>query len=148
MGQPSVHTPSIAFRHLPPRKDVVNQCLQFALSDLLGRLGLGPRLWGWGWGSAGAGLSVRVVADGFLSHSYTDLAAGMTATFLATALLSAETVGEGGRRRGAGTPTAGNSGNASVSPCSHLAHGATRLENDPAVTWRMVQPGWKTTRCA
>ena len=25
----SVHTPSIAFRHLPPRKDVVNQCLEF-----------------------------------------------------------------------------------------------------------------------
>ena len=24
------HTPSIAFRHLPPRKDVVNQCLEFA----------------------------------------------------------------------------------------------------------------------
>ena len=23
------HTPSIAFRHLPPRKDVVNQCLEF-----------------------------------------------------------------------------------------------------------------------
>ena len=26
----SSHTPSIAFRHLPPRKDVVNQCLEFA----------------------------------------------------------------------------------------------------------------------
>ena len=23
------HTPTIAFRHLPPRKDVVNQCLEF-----------------------------------------------------------------------------------------------------------------------
>lgn len=45
--------------------------------------------------------------------------------------MSAETVEEGGKRRGAGTPTAGDSGNASISPCSHLAHGATRLENDP-----------------
>ena len=24
-----LHTPSIAFRHFPPRKDVVNQCLEF-----------------------------------------------------------------------------------------------------------------------
>ena len=23
------HTQSIAFRHLPPRKDIVNQCLEF-----------------------------------------------------------------------------------------------------------------------
>ena len=26
----TTHTPSIAFRHLPPRKDIVNQCLEFA----------------------------------------------------------------------------------------------------------------------
>ena len=30
------HTPSIAFRHLPPgRKDVVNQCLEFVHYDEL-----------------------------------------------------------------------------------------------------------------
>ena len=28
------HTPSIAFRHLPPRKDVVNQCLEFGLNPV------------------------------------------------------------------------------------------------------------------
>ena len=28
------HTPSIAFRHLPPRKDVVNQCLDFGKSPV------------------------------------------------------------------------------------------------------------------
>ena len=27
----TVHTPSTAFRHLPPRKDVVNSCLEFAV---------------------------------------------------------------------------------------------------------------------
>ena len=32
-------TPSIAFRHLPPKKDAVNECLE------LGEVG-----WGWGWG--------------------------------------------------------------------------------------------------
>ena len=26
------HTPNIAFRHLPPRKDVVNQCLEFGVA--------------------------------------------------------------------------------------------------------------------
>ena len=30
-GKRREHTPSIAFRHLPPRKDVVNQCLEFDL---------------------------------------------------------------------------------------------------------------------
>ena len=30
--EPLFHTPSIAFRHLPPwRKNVVNQCLEFAI---------------------------------------------------------------------------------------------------------------------
>ena len=29
LSQPAPHTPTIAFRHLPPRKDVVNQCLEF-----------------------------------------------------------------------------------------------------------------------
>ena len=34
----STHTPSIAFRHLPPgRKDVVDQCLEFGLAAVLGR---------------------------------------------------------------------------------------------------------------
>ena len=28
------HTPGIAFRHLPPRKDVVNQCLEFVCVGL------------------------------------------------------------------------------------------------------------------
>ena len=28
-----MHTPSIAFRYLPPRKDVVNQCLELCPSD-------------------------------------------------------------------------------------------------------------------
>ena len=28
-AQSVTHTPSIAFRHLPPKKDVVNQCLEF-----------------------------------------------------------------------------------------------------------------------
>ena len=31
------HTPSIAFRHSPPGKDVVNQCLEFALNVDSGR---------------------------------------------------------------------------------------------------------------
>ena len=29
-SQQQTHTPSIAFRHLPPRKDVVSHCLEFA----------------------------------------------------------------------------------------------------------------------
>ena len=31
-SQLSLDTPSIAFRHLPPKKDVVNQCLEFVFS--------------------------------------------------------------------------------------------------------------------
>ena len=30
------HTPSTAFRHLPPRKDVVNRCLEFEVMCVLG----------------------------------------------------------------------------------------------------------------
>ena len=41
----SVHTPSIAFRHLPPRKDVVNQCLEFGLSSHSSDLIDGDRLY-------------------------------------------------------------------------------------------------------
>ena len=33
-GSGTNHTPSIAFRHPPPRKDVVNQCLEFARQTL------------------------------------------------------------------------------------------------------------------
>ena len=33
----AVHTPSITFRHLPPKEDVVNQCLEFERVAVSGR---------------------------------------------------------------------------------------------------------------
>ena len=36
------HIPSTAFRHLPPRKDVINQCLEFESQSAPQRSGLGP----------------------------------------------------------------------------------------------------------
>ena len=50
------HTPNIAFRHLPWRKDVVNQCLEFGLGEGgWGREGRGAGKGGVGGGGVGAG---------------------------------------------------------------------------------------------
>ena len=41
MGQGEIHTPSTVFWHLPPKKDVVNQCLEFGRDHEKGG-GAGP----------------------------------------------------------------------------------------------------------
>ena len=58
----SLHTPSTAFRHLAPRKDVVNQCLEFVVC--LMRAGVVAGVVGFGVVVAGMVSVVRVVARG------------------------------------------------------------------------------------
>ena len=49
-----MHTPSIAFRQPPPRKDVVNQCLEFGTHILCSTILMfvwPPLIWAYGWTS-------------------------------------------------------------------------------------------------